>query len=496
MPFATGTARTPSELLKAINTLLTANGWTKLRGEEDMNCAAPKAARYWRVVVFEIQTTTNDFPGVQRLHLRTTIGGANVATNGANWSLNSLGTGNTGLLVSGGNVRAADIDDGPWILTYDFGSATTIREIEMQADTTVGNTPRDFSVQWSNDGITWTTMAQFTAPTWTASQVRQFSWADGTRYSRHVADDAPRRTGTYGAWTDFTTQWSATSFHREMSNDTWIWQGPGYDASRRVYIHARGMCRETSDTHMISFGYATAHDNAILGFNNQAGSPTVDRTLLMNSGTINYWIYCNSKRLIVVVRSGAQDYTSAYVGFMSAFATPDQWPFPLAVTTTSLDDSTYVFGDNNARLSSAADPGLNAGVCRLWDGTQLAISNRPNNVASNLYLENGFTWVSPYHYGCTGRGDWPQDHAGDWVDYLGHFFDRIDPTVQGHLPLFPCVVQDRLYGNLGVLDGLFGIPGGGILTALQVITINGQDYRIFPNRTRREGVNWFAVRED
>lgn len=496
MPFATGTARTPSELLVAINTLLTANGWTRLRGETDLNCAAPKAARYWRIVVFEIQTTSNDFPGVQRLHLRTTIGGANVATVGANWSFNSLGTGSGNNLVSGGDTRAANIGDGPWILTYDFGSATTIREIEMQADSTVGNTPSDFSVQWSNDGITWTTMAQFTAPAWTASEVRQFSWADGFRYSRHVADDAPRRTGTFDAWTDFSVQWTSTSVYREMSNDTWIWQGPGYDASRRVYIHARGMCREISDTHMIQFGYATGHDAGVIGFNNQVGSPTVNRTLLMNSSTVAYWIYCNSKRLIVVVRSGAHDYTSAYVGFLSAFATPDQWPFPLAAIATSPDLDTYLFGDNNARLSSAADPGQNGGVVRTWDGTQLEIGNRPNNIASNLYLDRGDTWVSPYFYGCSGRNGWPGDHTGDSVSYLSHFFDRIDPTVQGHLPLFPCVVQDRLYGNLGVLDGLFGIPGGGVLTALQVITIAGQNYRVFPNRTRREGVAWFAVRED
>lgn len=497
MPFATGTARTPSELLVAINTLLTANGWTRLRGETDLNCASPKAARYWRMIVFEIQTTTNDFPGVQRFHLRTTAGGANVATVGANWSFNSLGTGSGNSLVSGGVTRAADIDDGPWIVTYDFGSATIVREVELQADTTVGNTPRDFCFQWSNDGETWTTMALYVGITWTASQVRQFTFADGLVHNRHVAADAPRRSGTRSSWTDFTLQWSATAQYRDMSNDSWVWQGPGYDASRRVYIHARGMCRESLDTHLIEFGYATGHDSGVFGFlGAQPGASSVARSILMNSGTVNYWIYCNSKRLIVVVRSGAQDYTSAYVGFMSAFATPDQWPFPLVCTATSVDDASYSFRDSNARLSSAADPGLAAGMCRLWDGTQLTIGNRPNNVASNLYLERGDTWVSPYFYGCSGRTDWPGDHSGDWVDYLGHLFDRIDPTVQGHLPLFPCVVQDRLYGNLGVLDGLFGIPGGAVLTALQVITINGQDYRIFPNRTRREGVNWMAVRED
>lgn len=497
MPFATGTARTPSELLNAINTHLTANGWTRIRGETDMNCAAPKAARYWRLLAYEIQTTTNDFPGVQRFDLRTTIGGASAVVSGAGYSVSSLGTGNPATLASGGVVRAADIDDGAWWVRHDFGSPVTIREVVIQADTTVGNTPRDFLIQWSNDGETWTTMIERTGEVWTASQTKTFSWTDGSLFSGHVASNAPRRSG-HAEELNLLLQFSPTSAGRELSEDYWIWQGPGYDAARRVYVHARGFCRQSSATHVIEWDFSIGYNAAIRGWGLQEGSTGLTRSHLMDSGTVTYWIYSNSKRFILVTRSGAQDYTSSYVGFMSAFATPDQYPFPLLLSTTMMQFDGFTSGQTNARLSSCADPGLNSASARLWDGTIVTPNNRPDaSASSNLYLQVPSTaWIWPYHTGSAARGDWPLGTIGDNVDYNAHMFDRIVPTAQNALPLFPCVVQSSQYGNIGVLDGVFAIPGGGVLTPTQLLTIGGVNYRVFPNRTRRDGVNWMAIRED
>lgn len=498
MPFTTGTARTPSELLNAINTHLIANGWTRIRGETDMNCASPKAARYWRMLAYEIQTTTNDFPGIQRFDLRTTVGGASAVVSGAGYSVSSLGTGTpSGLAAGGAVVRSADIDDGAWWVRHDFGSPVTIREVVIQADSTVGNTPRDFLIQWSNDGETWTTMIERTGEVWTASQTKTFSFPDGTLFSGHVASNAPRRSGHAEDLATLTVFGTASS-GRELSEDYWIWQGPGYDAARRVYIHARGFCRQAVGSHYIEWDFSTDYNAAIRNWYGQAGSSLVSRTHMMDSGTVTYWLYSNSKRIVLITRSGAQDYTSSYVGFMSAFATPDQYPFPLLISTSVPDESTYTASSANARISSCADPGINCSVCRLWDGTLVAPGNRPDaSASSNLYLETPATaWVWPYHTGAAARGDWPFGWIGDSVDYNNHFLDRLIPTNQNSLPLFPCVVQASNFGNIGALDGVFAIPGGGVLTATQLITIAGVNYRIFPNRTRRDGVNWMAIRED
>ena len=216
----------------------------------------------------------------------------------------------------------------------------------------------------------------------------------------------------------------------------------------------------------------------------------------MDSGTITYWIYCNSKRLILITRSGAQDYTSTYVGFMSAFGTPDQYPFPLVIASSSPAETTFIMGNSNNQISSCADPGLSCGLARLWDGTILPFGNRPPSAAQNLYAETPPAWIWPYHTGSASFNSWPFATIGDSNSYNGHMFDRLIPNAQGELPLFPCSLQSGDYSNIGVLDGVFAIPSGGTLTPTQLITIGADDYRIFPNRTRRDGVNWMAIRED
>lgn len=497
MPFTSGTSETPSTLLNAMNAHLVANGWTKLRGESDMNVAGPKAARYWRVLVFELQVTGNQSVGVQLLHFKTVIAGANVATVAANWVLSSLAVGTTALLVSGGLVRSAVIFDRAWSATYDFGVATTIREMTMRADTTVGNTPRDFLVQWSNDNKTWTTINRRNALVWTASETKSFSWADGVTDATHASATGPRRTGRGEDFGTLTTIPFTDTFC-DLSDDVWIWQGPGYDAARRVYIHARGHTRNTLGTYVIEWGVSIGYNASALNWSDHPGFSTVQRSHLFQNTTVNYWFYSNSKRIILITRSGAQDYMSSYVGFLSAFGTPDQYPFPLAIFTTTSTKEAFVFGDTDNRLSSCVDPGLAAAVVRLWDGTEIYPSNRDPNVATNLFSRFPATsWVWPIHPGSVGRPLNPAGWAGDWNDYVGaHFFDNFVATRQSHLPLFPCIVQHDPFGNVGALDGLFALPSGGILSPTSILTIAGQNYRIFANRTRRNGVNFFAVRED
>lgn len=497
MPFTTGTARTPSELLNAINTHLVANGWTKLRGETDMNCASPKAARYWRILSWDVGTSTVDFHGLQLFNLRTTAAGANQATVGANFSTSSAGTGTASLMAAGGLLRSADIDDGAWWVKYDFGAPTTIREFYVRGDSTLANSPKNFAFQWSNDNITWTTLVEYSGITWTASEFKTFTVADGYLAPRHVASTAPRRGGRNEQFSlDF--DWS-TNDARDFSEDYWLWQAPGYDAARRVYVHARGQSRPTDSSAVIEFDFSIGHDAGILAWNAQAGTTAVSRSHLMDAGTVAYWLYSNSKRFVLITRSGAQDYTSTYAGFMSAFGTPDDYPFPLAISTTMPNSTTFNSGVVNASLSSCADPGLSCCIARLWDGTLRNVGNRPNNAQSNLYLEQpAESWMWPYHVGrLTLSSVWPAMWGSDYQDYNpGHAFDFFTATQQNELPLIPCSVMDAVYGNVGVLDGIFAIPSGGLLTAASVITIGGQDYRVFPNRTRREPVAWFCVRED
>jgi hypothetical protein len=85
--------------------------------------------------------------------------------------------------------------------------------------------------------------------------------------------------------------------------------------------------------------------------------------------------------------------------------------------------------------------------------------------------------------------------SGDTDGGTGHFLSSIQPTLQDDLPVIDAVVMGPAYGALGALQGVVCIPGGGILAAEAIIDIGGDDYRTFPNRTRRLGNSWAAIQE-
>lgn len=497
MPFTSGTVQTVTKLLDAMNTHLVANGWTKIQGETDMNCVSPKAARYWRLLVIETETANSDFREVDLWALKTAVGGAVVSTTGT-YTCSSIESGTLSNLHSGSaSVVSADIDDFSWWLKYDHGSPITIREFDLQCMDD-NEAPRDFYIQWSNDDRTWTTMAEWSGQTWVDGETKTFTFDDLTLYPEHQSGTEPRRSGRHE---EFLTEAEPviTDWSSRFEEDHWIWQGDGYDASRRVYLHARGHSRTDASTSWIEWDFAVEHDSANdPGWNDQVGSSNLMISHVMGSGEIDYWFYSNSKRMILVTRTGSQDYACSYIGFHSAFAVPDDYPFPLCLFSTASDGSNVDVSDFNSIYSVPDEVGEGAAVVRLWDGTLIYPNNRISSSTSNLIAQYPTSsWVWPKHLGNTQRSDWPNQWLGDFADNVPpHGWDFISRTAQDDVPFFPATIQHEQYGNIGVLDGLYSVPGAGSLTPTQVISIGGQDYRVFPNRNRRNDSNWFAIRED
>lgn len=498
MAFTSGAAATPSVLLDALNTFLLANGWTKLRGYVDLAVASPKAARYWRVVIHETVTTNTSTWHLRRLNFRTTVGGANVATVAGNWTIDDLSTGTASDLIAGtANVTRTTVGSNKaWKIVYDFGSPTIVREVLMQATTNTGSCPRAFVVQWSNDRETWTTMWESTGLSWTSSETKLFAFPDTFRYSQHPADNQPSRAGSAEDYA-LDVNYEASPF-REFSEEYFIWQGPGYDASRRVYVHARGHRNPSNLTSHLELSYSIGYDSAIRQFGLQAGQPSSSVFHMFGSGSQNYWFYANNLRIVIITQNGASDYTSSYVGFLEAFALPDYYPFPLCAIASSPNRNQFVATNDNG-LSSIHDPGFGSLVVKKWDGFDYVGGNRSFGATEETVINGNNTSPTmwPLFNGASSNNQtWPFNKgAGSTNNGNRRLFDFLSPTQQNDLPMIPCIVMDKQHGHIGVLSDVFGIPGGGILAAQQAIVIGADTYRVFPNRTRRAGTSWFAVKE-
>lgn len=502
MANSSGTFNGSTDLLVKLNTFLVANSWTRLNGETDLVPASPKSARYWRILVLSPGDPGDNYREIKLMTWHETSGEANLATDGSKYTISNAASGDGSDLVSGtDSVLSENIGDNWWTVMYDFSSGTAIKEITITSEN--GDyAPGNFLVQWSHDSVTWTTMKYYEDVSWADGFTHTFTWDEGSGYtdSHHISSTIARRSGE-GVEGFYSTDFDKNS---EMSDNIWSWQGPGFDADRRVYVSAINFSDAISGDDHIRFAPHTEYDSSVPAsswFTSQSGSPQSDGKdstyLLVPSGSGSYWFYLSDSRIFIVVKKGVSDYTSAYIGFLSQFALPDDYPFPLYVGGTT-DDLTEFLNSTNANVRDAVDPGDgSSALYRNWDNEWISVENHLNGtgvVNDPNPLPDAWTW--PFHTGQAGRNEWPDNTVGDRVDWDAHYLDRIDATVQGDLPFIPVIVMNSTYGNIGALDGIFCVPSGGLLSAEQTITISSVDYRIFNTRSKIQGMNFYAVRED
>lgn len=503
MPFQTGTALSPSDLMNQINTFITGEGWTNLRGETDMVPASPKSARYWRIVMSDIVSASNFTYQLQNVELRGTLGGANLATTGANWIASS-----ESLSFPVSNLASGDSNYWQTTATrstivwayYDFGSATVIREAAVQCNNDQ-QAPENLWLQWSNDAVTWCTMySSLSDFSWVDDEEKIYQFDDAYVDSQHPSSTIKRTSG-YQAMSAFTEQQTPD---RQINDDFFVWQGPGFDASRRVYVAMGSSYNLTTGSQFLGLFGMTDYDPEILDMRTQENGSFNFKALTFNSASVDYWLYVNDIRIIIIVKSGVQDYTSAYIGFGGTFALPSQWSFPLVLAGTSrvnYDGDGYPiyieYGSSDNAQSSCCDPGDSAAQYLRWDNAWVEIQNRSIGADQDEPFISAAANVWPWHTSSTGDGDFPActlpDQSGDSST---HWLDAMDATVQSDLPFFPAQIIANQYGNLMTMDGIYAVPNPGVLSPEQVVTDDAQDYRVFSNRARSGGNHFFLVRED
>lgn len=143
------------------------------------------SARYWRINISANDGSPSYF-GLSELELRESIGGAD-ATVAAEAHLRAYPSS----IINGGNAGSLAFDDSAgtgWLsatavpswLKWDFGAgnAKTIRQISITGSWNVPSaSPKDFTLEGSNDDSSWTTVLTVTGQTaWTGStDVRTFN---------------------------------------------------------------------------------------------------------------------------------------------------------------------------------------------------------------------------------------------------------------------------------------------------------------------------------
>jgi hypothetical protein len=191
---------------------------------------------------------------------------------------------------------------------------------------------------------------------------------------------------------------------------------------------------------------------------------------LWNS-TIPYWFVVNARRIIVVAKVSTT-YQALYMGFFLPYATPSQYPYPLLIAGSSINNGGQPLYNS-----------VNGTANNLWGSTFNTISNSSRYPL--CYRTPGGVWSVLDHGAASNSGinQNVQNIRGlrPWVDTD---LDLQRATIDGSGVLIPVEIQHRLSavdrGRFGELEGVYGIPGFGQAPE-SIITYGGNDHLVVPN---------------
>ncbi|MEL7299383.1 MAG: discoidin domain-containing protein [Pseudomonadota bacterium] len=132
-------------------------------------------ARYWRILC-RVAAGENQV-GIQEVEMRATVGGAD-QTDSAN-AIQSTGSGDNAFdntASSSWTVSNINAGDEEWV-GQDFGSATTVEEIETVSVLSSAFSPDQITIQYSDNAVTWTDAGQY-AVDWGAGETNTYAVDD------------------------------------------------------------------------------------------------------------------------------------------------------------------------------------------------------------------------------------------------------------------------------------------------------------------------------
>lgn len=264
-------------------------------------------------------------------------------------------------------------------------------------------------------------------------------------------------------------------------------KAPGNGAGSEAYINIDTQ----SDVGNGYYGwriYGATGYTASIAFGSQpgAGGPVFFN---LSQNTLTYWIYYNTRRCIVIVKTGT-NYMSTYFGLAAQNALPSEWPQPIVIAASypTLDLPSV----NNARNSSIADPGNGAAYylkrsSLVWEA--LANHNTTGSAILPVSGQRAFVWPTK-----TGRNTaaTAQTNLDEWS---ATGFHLMKTNALGESIVVQCQIADLVDGTFaGSLEGVFACTGFG-RTAEQTLTLGGRTWRLFQRAFRTAAGDFFAIEE-
>lgn len=238
---------------------------------------------------------------------------------------------------------------------------------------------------------------------------------------------------------------------RAVADSEYIWQAPGNDGASQIFIGAKVESNVSVGYYNWRLGGFTGYDSG-MDFKSQPGAMT--RPLMpLWANPIPYWFIADGRRVIVIAKITTQ-FEHAYLGLMSPYTSPGEWPYPLLVggsmswITEPPSDSinwrySYNGNEHHAYFRSSASARYT-----------LTFSN-PDISTCRLRLPNGY-WTG---FATNGTAIADEPAIFPWSDG----FTSLRPNLDGSVTLLSAyLVSTATPGNCyGEFSGVKAVSGFG-----------------------------------
>ena len=119
--------------------------------------------KYWRINI----SASNNWASVTEIEMASEVGGADLCSGGTAIASETYPGSDCNAAyafddaTSGGNFWASNVSTSGWI-GYSFASPVSIAAVRIWARVAYSQSPKDFSIQYSDDGVTYTTVKSYT----------------------------------------------------------------------------------------------------------------------------------------------------------------------------------------------------------------------------------------------------------------------------------------------------------------------------------------------
>lgn len=476
MAFQTGSATGLEDLFTKIINFLTTDSalvtagqqWQILRQRRDnllrctSNLAAPSVGDSRKIIHtsrYDCRSLNSDNP-----------------TNGYRGTYSS---GGVGTWTAGSNV------------TWRFKVPFEVTKLRLQAPQYASFTQymfKNFRIQWSNDGTTWTTaLTVVSTPNYSTGEWRDFTIpASGSHEYWRILQDTVQ-TGTQVAWSSILLLAADGTVANQFGSEV-LFKSTGNAGTDSIYTGIRSEYDDTAGWYNLFVNGYTGYDvteqswfrqpGALPGYESGA-SRVVPMVCLWNSA-MPYWFAASGRSFRMGVKVSTV-YEGAYLGFLLPWATPGEYPYPLAVGGSMAPSDIAADRSPMWRYSSATQrhgvfvgPGISreGGLSpsfqypdwsslylRLPDGTWGAFQNRlAYGTDSEAVKGPTFNQSPPYNIsgGCP-RSVWPHLCNENWTSGMKPWRECLG----GGYLFQPCVLLGGigLTASYGEFEGVYSVSG-------------------------------------